>query len=76
MVDFHLYLNNSKIVRTLRDDGIKDMIKKSWQSTYFHPLGLIQSPMGLVTADSSNTELASLSSLLITTPDVSHKSLC
>ena len=29
---------------------------------YFHPLGLIQSPLGLVTADSSNTELATLSS--------------
>ena len=34
LVDFHLYLNNSKIVRTLRDDGTKDMIKKSWQSTF------------------------------------------
>ena len=26
---------------------------------YFHPLGLIQSPLGLVTADSFNTELKS-----------------
>ena len=38
LVDFHLYLNNSKIVRTLRDDGIKDMIKKSWQRYYHLPL--------------------------------------
>ena len=39
----------------------KDVLAK-----IFHPVGFIQKPLGLVTADSSNTELISVSSLLST----------